>query len=273
MKSRLLSILLIVVLLLALCVPLLAQATDTKETNLVGWNGSAWQRLTKGDILQSRVVYNEDFLCYSNTTTGVAVLALGSAPDNSNILTPVDWYWGTTLSTGTVKIIAGINGTAVLDTGHAAQNDSAALIWREANFGIGYKPEFQALLFVNAITNCLYEVGFYVDANDCCMFRFNPATSASKWLTVYENNNGGEVSYTTASSCEANTWYDLRIVVTTTTGAVTFYLNGQPVKTYTSAVLRNVAFKPRFYAKVTDAGHAAAKTMTVDFVRLTQNRQ
>lgn len=272
MRSNALMIVLAIILILMFLIPACAQDTNIKETNLLGWNGDVWQRIEKGDILRSRMVYQEDFLGYSNTTTGVAVLAGSSAPDNSNILTPVDFYWGSSGTSGTVKLIAAVNGTVVLNTGHGAQNDTAILTWREANFGIGYKPVFETRVAVNTITDCLYEVGFYVDGNDCAMFRFNPAVSATKWLTVYENNNGGEVVYTTTSTLAVNTWVDLKIAVSTTTGALAYSVNGVVVKTYPANAIRNVGFVPRFYAKITDAGHAAAHILTVDYVRLTQDR-
>ena len=269
---KLMSILLLIIVLVIFALPAFAQKTNIQETNLLGWNGNTWQRVSKGDILRSKMVYTEDFLFYSNSTTGVAVLAGASAPDNSNILTPVDFYWGTTLvGGGTVKVVAAINGTAVVDTAHAAQNDAATLTFREALFSLTKNPTIEARIKVNSLTNCLFEGGWYVDGNDECLFRFNPVVSASKFLTVYENNNGGEQVYTTTATATADTYVTLKIELLST-GAAKFWINGVLVKSYAASTIKDVAFKPRFYAKVTDAGHAATKTLTVDYVRITQDR-
>jgi hypothetical protein len=268
-----LSILFIFVLMLVFSITVCAQTVSNQtEINLLGWNGYNWARLSKGDILRSRMVYIEDFLCYSNSTTGVAVLAEASAPDNSNILTPVDFYWGTTLvGGGTVKIVAGTNGTAVIDTAHGAQYDLATMTWREANFAIAKNPSFEALLLLSNLTNCVYEAGWYVNGNDEILFRFDSTVSSTKWLIVYENNNGGEQVYTTTVAASTSTLANLRIDILSTGGAKCF-INGTLIKTYAATTVRNVAFKPRFHAKVLDAGHAATKTMTVDFARLIQDR-
>ncbi|MCE5200838.1 MAG: hypothetical protein ABFD54_05730 [Armatimonadota bacterium] len=267
---RIMALLIMLIVLFPLSA--FAQKTNIQETNLLGWNGNTWQKVAKGNILHSKMVYMEDFLCYSNTTTGVAILAGASAPDNSNILTPVDWYWGTTLvGGGTVKIIAGVNGTAVIDTAHAAQNDAATLSWREALFDISNNPSIEARVKINSLTNCTFEGGWYVDGNDECLFRFNPAVSATKFLTVYENNNGGEQVYTTATTATTDTYVTLKIELFST-GAAKFWINGVLIKSYAASTIKDVAFKPRFYAKVADAGHAATKTLTIDYVRITQDR-
>jgi hypothetical protein len=264
-----LALFIVLLVVMAFAPPSMAQ--QIKETQLFGYNGSVWEGIDKGTLLGSRMVYQDDFLGYCNTTTGVAVLAGASAPDNSNILTPVDWYWGTTLTSGTVKLLNNVNGTMVLDTGHVAQNDMASVTWREQQWDISNNPTMEAYVKLNNLTNCWFEVGYYVDANDECLFRFKASVSSTKWLCVYENNNGGEVSYTTTTSAAANTYTRLKLELLSTGGA-RFWINGILVKTLAASAIRDVAIKPFFYAVVTDAGHAATKTMTVDYVRLTQDR-
>lgn len=269
--ARLSALIAVMIFLLVSALPAFAQNVNIKETNLIGWNGYFWQKVGKGDILESKMVYQEDFLCYTNSTTGVVVLAGASAPDNSNILTPVDFYWGTTLTNGTVKLKAAANGTMVIDTGHGAQNDMASVAWREADFAIAKNPRIEALVKVSSLTNCWYEVGWYVDANDEILFRFKASVDATHWQIVYEKNNGGEQTYDTGVAASADTYTHLRIDLLSTGGAKC-YINAVLVKTYAASTIRDVAFKPFFYAAVTDAAHAATKTMTVDFVRLTQDR-
>lgn len=258
------------VLLLALVAGVCAQ-TNIPETRLLGYTGNVWDRIERGDLIPgAKCVIFHDFMGYSNTTTGVVILAAGSTPDKDTVLTPWDWYWGTTLVNGSVKLIAGVNGTVVLDTAHGAQNDAATLAWREANFDISNNCSFEAYVKLNSLTNCIFEAGWYVDANDEALFRFNPATSSTKWLVVYENNNGGEQSTTTTVA--ASTSYTRLRIDLFSTGAAKFYINGVLVKTLAASAIKDVAFKPRFYAKVTDAAHVAAKTMTVDYVKIVQDR-
>jgi hypothetical protein len=271
---RVLTLLIIALLLCVLASNCYAQSPQVKSTQIIDWDGYAWRYIDKGSILGlNRMVHTEEFLSYSNGTTGITPLALASAPDNTNVVTAQDWNWGSTATAnGTILIKGGVGGTAVLNTTHVADADASKLTWREANWGIGYNPSFEAVLFINPITLCLYEAGWYVDANDCIMFRFDPTVSTTKWLVVYENNNGGEVVYTTTATVTANRVYNLRIDITSP-GGFKAYVDGKLVRqVLTANTLRNVGFKPHFYAKLVDAAHAAAKVMTIDTVRISQDR-
>lgn len=290
--------LIVVALLFAVCLPACAQGSiDEKWVRVYNTLRGSYQTLDRGALMtvvkmpysaslnrlqanasldayginDRKMYWFEDFLGYSNAATGVAVLATTTAPAHTSVLTPADYYWGSAGTSGTVKLIAGVNGTAVLDTGNAAQNDDAILTWREANFDITNNPCLEVLVKPNNLTNCIFEAGWYVDANDEILFRFNPAVSTTKWQLYYENNNGGEQVFDTGVAASTSAYTRLRIDLLSTGGAKC-YINDVLVKAYPASTVRDVAFKPRFYAKVTDAGHAAAKTLTVDYVKLWQDR-
>lgn len=245
------------VIMLLPVIPAAAQ-TNVKENQILGWDGYTWSRVPKGMSLRAKLVWMDDFMEAAN------VLA-------STVYSNAHWTKANGAGSGTATITAGANGLMVLDTLHAAQNNDVSLTFSTANFAIANNPAMEALIKPNSLTNCVFEVGWYVDTNDEILFRFDAAVSSTKWLLVYENNNGGEQVTTTSVSASASAYTDLKINVLSTGGAEC-YINGTLIKTYAASTVRDVAFKPRFYAKVTDAGHAAAKTLTIDFARLIQDR-
>jgi len=215
-------------------------------------------RLDAAGIDDTRMYWCDDFM------EAAAVLA-------STVYSNAHWTKSNGAGAGTATITAGRNGTMVLDSLKAAQNDDVVLTFTTANFAIAGNPSIQTLVMPNNLTNCVFEAGWYVDANDEILFRFNPAVDATHWQIYYENNNGGEQVFDTNVAASTSAYQRLRIDVFSTGGAKC-YIDGVLVRTYATSTVRNVAFKPRFYAKVTDAGHAAIKTLTIDYVKLWQDR-
>lgn len=218
-------------------------------------------------ISDKRMYWCEEFMGYSNGTTGVAILSSATAPSGTTVLTPADWYWGSGGTNGTVKLIAGTNGTAVLATGTTA-NNTAVLSWRENNFSIALNPSFEALVKPSSTSNAIYEIGWYVDTSDEILFRFDPAVSTTRWLLVYENTNQGEQVYITTKYVPTLVYTKLRIDLFAN-GSAKCYINDNLVKSYAAGTVRSVAFKPRFYVKTLTT---ADKTLTVDCCKLWQDR-
>jgi len=218
-------------------------------------------------ISDRRMYWCEEFMGYSNGTAGVAILSSATAPSGTTVLTPADWYWGSSGTNGTVKLIAGTNGTAVLSTG-TTTNNTAVLSWRESNFSIASNPSLEALVKLSTTGNVVYEIGWYVDTSDEILFRFDSSVNSTQWLLVYENTNQGEQVYVTTRYALASVYTKLRIDLFAN-GSAKCYVNDNLVKSYPAGTVRNVAFKPRFYVKTLGASD---KNLTVDYCKLWQDR-
>jgi len=179
-------------------------------------------------------------------------------------------HWTGAGTSGTQTIAAAPGGVMNLETTNTGSR-TATLTFTTANFDAADIPCFETRLKTSNITNSKIEFGMYVDANDEILFRFDTAVNAGNIYLVTESNNAGEIVTDTTVDLVAGAYATFRIEwLTTTTFKV--YINGTEVlASHSSNVIRSLAtFKPYFY--VDNKDQAEAKILSVDYVKMWQNR-
>jgi hypothetical protein len=191
--------------------------------------------------------------------------------EGANLLaaSSMNYYFTGGGTAGTQSIITDENGTMELDT-TATGSRSSTLTYTSANFNTNNAPEMITALSVSNITNSKVEVGWYVDANDCLMFRFDTAVDPANIYLVSENNNGGEVTTDTGVDLTAGTMFTFKIKIN---ADETFaaYINGTQVAAGHIGTIQQLAtFKPWYY--IDNKAAAEQKLMDIDYLYLNQAR-
>jgi len=210
----------------------------------------------RGYIRQYSLVFEDDFMEAS------AALA-------STVWSKAHWTGSGT--NGTQTITASVEGGQIqLDTTGTA-NSTSVLSFTNKIFKFTREPilDWGFRLDANTLANQKIEMGWYVDTNDCLMFRIKP-NDANLYL-VTENNNAGEVETDTLNDIAVQTWYNLRIeMITPTTFKI--YLNNQEIlSSHSNNTVRDMdPFFPRFY--IDNQANADNRYLSLDFVRVYQQR-
>lgn len=185
--------------------------------------------------------------------------------------------WSNTLVGGSVGVLAGgAGGQAQLQTSTTA-NNSALLDWGGATSVLASKnPSFGCYFNLNPATNVLLRIGLYdgTENNKIEMYLDTSSSANLQSATVKAAASSG-TSGAGGFTFAANTWYSLRILVTST--KVLFYVGSLPAYETAGPTLFDtettniptVAMEPRLYVKTTDTTN---KVLLVDYVDLIHDR-
>lgn len=185
----------------------------------------------------------------------------------STVYSKAHWTGGGT--NGTQTVTAGVGGTIALDTTNTGSRTST-LAFATADFSTNYAPTLEFRLKTSNITNTKITAGWYVGANDYAWFMFDTATSAANIYLSTRNNGATAVTTDTGVDLVAGTYYTFRLAIAANE-TVTASINGVRVAASHAGTVQQLATDvPYFY--VDNKAASEAKVLTIDYVKVWQNR-
>jgi hypothetical protein len=228
---------------------------------------SGFNRIICDEIEIERCRFIDDFLEPANSLA-------------STVISKAYWTGGGT--SGTQAIVAAPNGIMRLDT-TATGSRTSTLTFSAADYDIASNPTFETRIALSNLTNCVYEWGMYVDANDYALFRFKSATSATQLLFATKKNGGTEVVQTLYYAPTLAKYFKTRLEilsdatykivigeVDTKIKSPLLYCENNDIGRYTGSIRSLATFVPYFY--VSNVAAAESKKLDIDYVLMTQDR-
>lgn len=119
------------------------------------------------------------------------------------------------------------------------------------------------------LTDTVFNVGMYVDANDYILFKFDSSLDAANIYLSTNNNGAGDVSTDTTIDIDETNWFKFKIEAFAD-DSFKVYINGSEVlASHGSHTIRDVAFKPYIYCLKTVSGNS---TIATDYIAFKQTR-
>jgi len=177
-------------------------------------------------------------------------------------------YW-TGGGVGTQAITNDVRGVMRLTT-TVADNSDSTLIYSLGSFSSDLQTVIEGFLLLDDKTTARFDFGYYTDANNYLLFRFDTDVHADEIYLVGNNAGAGAVSQSTNFELSENTWYHFRIDLTDRLNPQ-FYINGECV-TYLAHITFDGTYAPGQtiypYILVQSRAAGAVRNLDIDQIKI-----